>query len=103
MEHKVPHDIGTVLAKKATVAAFDAYSKKYVSYSPTQSWLGDYEAKVTFNVKGLTLEGKIFVREKEIAMDLDVPFLLRPFKTKALDIIEREIATWCAKAKRGEL
>src|SRR5688500_12054976 len=103
MEHRVPHDIGKDLAKKATVAAFDSYKQKYGQYSPTTVWNADYNATVTFSVKGLSLHGKIEVRDREIAMELDVPFLLRPFKSKAIDVIEREIKLWCQKAKNGEI
>ena len=39
----------------------------------------------------------------EVTLDLDVPFLLKPFKSKALEVIEREIKVWVAKAKRGEI
>jgi hypothetical protein len=103
MEHRVPHDIGRDNAKKAAMAAFDAYSKEYAEYSPKTTWIGDYNAKVSFSAKGITLEGKVEVREREVAMDLDVPFLLRPFRTRALEVIEREINVWIQKVKRGEL
>ena len=36
-------------------------------------------------------------------MELDVPFLLKPFKGKALGVIEEEIKKWMAKAEAGEL
>ena len=38
-----------------------------------------------------------------IDMDLDVPFLLRPFKDKALGAVDQEITAWIDKAKRGEI
>ena len=38
-----------------------------------------------------------------IELDLDVPFLLRPFKSQALGVIETEIKAWIAKAKKGEV
>jgi len=103
MEHRVPHDVGRETAKKATIRAFDAYSKKYVEYKPKTTWTSDYKANISFTVKGMGLSGTIDVREKEIALDLDVPFLLRPFKGTALDVIEREIKVWVLKAKNGEL
>lgn len=103
MEHRVPHDVGREMAKKATVLAFDAYSKKYAEYKPKTTWTGDYQANVTFSVKGMSLAGKVDVRESEIAMDLDVPFLLRAFKGIALEVIEREIRVWVQKAKSGEI
>ena len=103
MEHRVPHDVGRELAKKATVRAFEEYSKKYAEYNPKTTWKGDYKANVAFSVKGMNLSGSIDVRDKEVALDLDVPFLLRPFKGTALEVIEREIKVWVQKAKNGEL
>lgn len=103
MEHRVPHDVGRELAKKATVAAFATYAEKYGQYSPRTVWDGEYVARVSFSVKGLTLEGRVEVRDREIGLDMDVPFLLKPFRAKALDIIEREIGLWCDKAKAGQI
>jgi hypothetical protein len=103
MEHRVPHDIGKANAKKAAIAAFDAYSKEYSQYSPKMTWTSDHAAKVSFNAKGITLDGKLEVRDAEVAMDLDVPFLLKPFRSKALEVIEREIKVWIGKVKSGEL
>lgn len=103
MEHRVPHTVGRDLAKKATVAAMASYADKYGDYSPKVTWTADYNANVAFHVKGITMNGKIDVREKEIGLELDVPFLLRPFKSKALEVIEREINIWMGKAKAGEI
>jgi hypothetical protein len=36
-------------------------------------------------------------------MDLDVPLLLRPFKSTALGVIEEEIRKWIDKAKNGQI
>lgn len=102
IDHTVPHDVGRDLAKKATVAAMDSYSTKYGVYSPKTTWTGDWTATVAFHVKGISLDGKIEVRDKEIALSMDVPFLLRPFKARALEIIEREIGAWMNRAKAGE-
>lgn len=103
MDHRVRHDLGKELAKKATVAAFASYAARFAEYQPKTTWTSDYAAKVSFNVKGVSLDGKVEVLDKDITLDLDVPFLLRPFKSKALEVIEREISLWCEKAKKGEI
>jgi hypothetical protein len=103
MEHRVSHDIGRELAKKAAKAAFSAYAAKYAEYKPTTTWTGDDTATVSFNVKGFSVKGNVEVREREILIDIDVPFLLKAFKSMALEIIEREMRIWVDKAKRGEL
>lgn len=54
-------------------------------------------------MKGVSLEGVLEVGDENIEMDLDVPFLLRPFKGTALGVIDEEIKKWLAKAKAGEI
>ncbi|MFO0613753.1 MAG: polyhydroxyalkanoic acid system family protein [Polyangiaceae bacterium] len=102
MDHVVAHDLGRELAKKATVAAIQSYVKRYEQYSPRTTWTGDYQATVALRVKGIHLEGRMDIRDQEIAMNLDVPFVLRPFRARALQIIDREIGAWMARAKAGE-
>lgn len=103
MDHVVAHDLGRDLAKKATIAAIDTYVKRFEQYNPRTTWTGDYQATVALRVKGIHLEGRMDIRDAEIAMNLDVPFVLRPFRARALSIIDREIGVWMAKAKAGEL
>jgi hypothetical protein len=103
MKHSVPHDIGQEKAKKAAEAALAQYSQKFAKYNPKTNWVGDSKANISFSIKGMTLSGTIDVLPSSIDMDLDVPFLFRPFKAKALDIIEGEIKDWIAKAKKGEI
>ncbi|MBK6519615.1 MAG: polyhydroxyalkanoic acid system family protein [Polyangiaceae bacterium] len=101
MEHRVPHDLGRDLGKRATTAAFAAYAAKYAEYKPRMTWTSDYAADAAFTVKGMDLKGSIVVHEREVTLDLSVPLLLRPFKSKALEVIEREIRVWIDKAKKG--
>jgi hypothetical protein len=102
MKHSVPHDLGKDLAKKATVAAFAAYQERFAKYNPTAAWSGD-RAQISFTAKGITLKGALDVTPTSIDIDIDVPFLLRPFKSVAQDAVEREISRWVEKAKRGEI
>ena len=103
MKHSVPHDLGKEAAKRAAVAAFKAYGERYAKYSPTATWTSDDRADISFTAKGITLKGVLEVKDKSIDMDLDVPFLLRPFKDKALGAVDREIGAWIDKARRGEI
>lgn len=103
MKHSVPHDLDQALAKKATVAAFDAYKERFGKYNPTATWVSENKADISFGVKGMTLNGTIEVTPKSVDMDLDVPLVLKPFKGKALGVIEEEINKWVKKAKAGEL
>ena len=101
MKHVVSHDLGQERAKAAAEAAFGAYAQRFAKYSPQVNWTSDNSAKISFQVKGFTLTGSLEVLPKTIEIDLDVPFLLKPFKGQALSVIEREITQWIQKAKTG--
>jgi Putative polyhydroxyalkanoic acid system protein (PHA_gran_rgn) len=103
MKHSVSHDLGKDMAKKATLAAFAAYRERFAKFNPTADWKTDDHADISFAAKGITLKGSLDVRPTSIDIDIDVPFLLRPFKSVAEDAIEREISQWVEKAKRGEI
>jgi hypothetical protein len=103
MKHSVPHDLGRDKAKTVAEAAFSSYKEKFAKYSPQSNWVNDRRATISFSVKGVTLNGSMEVTDHSIDMELDVPFLLRPFKGKALGVIEKEIQAWVRKAKAGEL
>ena len=103
MKHSVPHDLTQSLAKRAAETALEKYAERFSEYNPQVSWTGDNRADIKFSVKGVSLGGFLEVGPKAIDMDLDVPFLLRPFKNKALGVIEKEINKWVGKAKAGEL
>jgi hypothetical protein len=103
MKHGVPHDLGLERAKQVAKAAFASYQEKFAKYNPKANWVDERRCKISFSVKGVTLDGTMEVFADKIEMDLDVPFLLRPFKGKALGVIEEEITKWVQKAKAGEI
>jgi hypothetical protein len=63
------------------------------------TWKGPNKADISFKVKGMALSGSLEVLASSIDLDIDVPFLLRPFKSQALGVIEGEINEWIKKAK----
>jgi len=103
MKHAVPHDLGQDLAKKVADAAFASYARKFGKYNPKSTWISPNRANISFSVKGMTLTGALEVTASAIEMDLDVPFLLKPFKGTAISVIEGEIKEWIQKAKAGEI
>jgi putative polyhydroxyalkanoic acid system protein len=103
MKHTVVHGLGREQAKKVTEAAWQSYSSRFSEYSPTVTWTNDYAAKIGFKAKGISINGDIEVNEKDIGIDLDVPFLLKPFKNTAIKVIEEEIQKWIAKSKAGQI
>lgn len=99
MKHTVNHDLGQERAKKVTESALTTYSEKFSKYSPKTSWTSGSKAQISFSVKGMNLNGSVEVKEKTIELELDVPFLLKPFQGQALSVIEGEIKKWLAKEK----
>lgn len=103
MKHTIQHDLDTPTAKKVVERAFAEYSAKYAEYRPNLSWASDRKADVSFNAKGVKLNGAMEIEPGNIGLELDVPFLLRPFQKKAIEVIDREVRVWLAKAKAGEI
>ncbi len=103
MKHDVAHGLETAKAKEVTEKALDAYKKRFAEYNPTIAWEGQNRARIAFNVKGIELRGSVEVDARNISLDLDVPLLLRPFKGKAMSVIEAEIKKWIQKAKDGKI
>lgn len=103
MKHRVPHDIDKALAKKATEHALESYRARFAEYNPTVTWQNDDHAQVEFKAAGVSIRGKFELTDDEVNIDMEVPLLMRPFRKKAIDVVEREILAWVAKAKNGEL
>jgi hypothetical protein len=103
MRHEMKHDLDAATARKVAERAFEAYRAQYAKYDPVMRWTSETRAEASFSAKGITLRGAIELLPGAIAFDLEVPLFLRPFRGKAIEIMERELARWAAKAKRGEL
>ena len=103
MKHSVRHDLELNLACRAVKTALEGYAERFKDYSPRVNWQNDRQADIGFTAKGVKLDGSVEVKNVEILIDLKVPFLLKVFKGKAIQVIEKEIQTWIGKAKAGEL
>jgi hypothetical protein len=101
--HDIPHDLDFDLAKLAAQKAAEAYGKRFAEYDYKAKWVSDARVELGFTVVGKRLNGAMTVKDDRLQLELDVPFMLRPFRGKAIDIIEKEAREWMAKAKRGEL
>ena len=103
MKHSVSHSLGKELASKAAKAAFDTYAQKFAEYNPQTTWKSDEQAEVSFSAKGMSLKADVQVTDSSIDVDMSVPFLMKPFQGKAIDLIDRTVKEWIEKAKNGEL
>jgi hypothetical protein len=103
MKHTVAHDLDVALAQRAVKIALTGYAERFEQFSPQVNWMSEARADIGFKAKGVAVTGQVDVLPGKILIDLEVPFLLRVFKKKAIHIIEREIRAWIEKARNGEL
>jgi hypothetical protein len=103
VKHDIRHDLELSLAQLAARKAVEAYAERFADYDFRSRWVDDNMVELSFAVAGKRLDGNIRVRSDALALSLDVPFVFRVFKNKAIDIIEREARKWIDKAKAGEL
>jgi hypothetical protein len=103
MKHEIPHTLDVATARKVADRAFAEYKSRFPDYEPTVNWVSEQRADIRFNAKGVKLNGSLELVDKAIIMELDVPFLFRPFQKKAIEVIDREVKTWIGKAQAGEL
>jgi hypothetical protein len=103
MKHVMTHDLPPDLAREAAARAFESYQQRYAKYRPALTWVTEERASVTMSAKGITLTGTVELQPTAIAFELEVPFMLRMFKGRALKVMARELDHWVGKAKAGEL
>ena len=94
MKHVIRHSASLSLAREAAGRAFDSYAQRYPQAQPAIRWLDERRAVVTLSLKGMVLTGNILLADQLVVLELDVPFLLRPFQKQALVIVEREVHSW---------
>lgn len=103
MKHIVKHDLSPELTRKACEKAIERYTAKWQKYDAKATWVSDTHVEVAFSVKGVHPKATVDLEPGQLVMDMHVPLLLRPFKNKALSVIEQVIQKWMTKAKNGEL
>src|SRR5690349_1724596 len=100
MKHCVKHNLSLDVAKKAIDKATERYTEKFKKYDAKAEWTSDRHMDITFHVKGLNLKATLDVEPKQAVIDMEVPLLLRPFKGKALSVIDEVVQKWIAKAEQ---
>ncbi|MSQ83313.1 MAG: hypothetical protein EXR77_10580 [Myxococcales bacterium] len=103
MRHSIAHDLTPDMAQKTARAACDHYTTRFAKYEARIVWRDVSNADISFSAKGLRITGKVAVLAQNLVVDIDIPFLLRPFQGRAVDIVQRELNKWIAKAKSGEI
>lgn len=103
VKHIIKHDLTPDMARKVADRAFETYAAKFPDFSPTAKWVTPTKSEIGFQAKGIKLNGGLELEPGQVELELDVPFLLRPFKDRAIKIIDEEIREWIDRAKKGEL
>lgn len=103
MRHEIRHDLSDELAKKAALAAGDAYTERFAKYNPSIQWRDERHAELQFSAKGVTIKGEMALEPGVVVVDMKVPFLLKPFASKGVEVVEQHFRQWAEKAKSGEL
>lgn len=101
MKHEISHDLGQVKAREVTDKALEAYRARFSEYDPKLQWKNEKLAEIGCAIKGMKIGGTVEISERKIVLDIDVPFLLRPFKGMAIEVIEGEIRKWIEREKSG--
>ena len=101
--HTIPTGLPIDVAVKVIEKAMAAYQERFAKYKPHFSWKNPTLGVFGFVAKGFSVDGKLTLRDGSIDVALDVPFLLRPFRGKAISVVEEEVNVWVVKAKNGEI
>lgn len=104
MKHVVAHGLPDRARARTVVShALESYRERLSKYQPTVTWNGDDSAEVAFEVMAKRMAAKVFVDDRNVTFEGKVPLLLRPFENKAVEVLDREIRRWLAKAHAGEI
>jgi hypothetical protein len=99
MRKVIEHPLSEERARSAIGAALDEYRERFARYAPALAWETENRARIGFRAKGVSLSGHIELQPGRIVVDFEVPFLLRPFTGKAVEVVAREIGRWVQMAE----
>ena len=97
------HDLPPAMARKTIDEAAESYRLRFDKYSPHLRWQAEDRFEFRFRAKGLEVHGGIELRAASIVVELEVPFVFLPLRSRALGIIERELRRWIDAAHQGRL
>lgn len=94
MKHVIAHDLGEAGARSMTERALVHYRQRYPHAAMDLDWLDEQTAAVSVGVKGIRVNGKLIIGPRSLTFDVALPLMLKPFKQKAIDVLEREAKHW---------
>lgn len=98
VKHRITHSLSDEEAQRMLDAAFVHYRERYPRYQPTLIWHHPKRAELRVHVPGYELAARLSLHPHEVLIELDLPFLLRPFEKRARERIDREAAHWLSRS-----
>lgn len=103
MQHDIKHGLEQQKAQEVAQKAVQSYAERFAQFDFQHNWVDDSKVNLSFAVMGKRLEGSLSVLADVLRFEMEVPFMMRVFSKKAVEIVEKETQAWIAKAKSGEL
>jgi len=94
MRHSVSHELDPDEARQVARRAVDSYLARFADYDAAARWIDSDHCRIAVRVQGLSLHGLIALLPHELSMDVDVPWSLSMFASRAVDVIDREARLW---------
>ena len=101
MRFEVAHDLDMEDARRMARKAVDEYVSRYAHYRAAVQWRDADHATLSLHARGVSLQGTLSLRPSSLVLEVEVPLLLRPFVSKAKQIIEQHVQQWVDRAHRG--
>jgi hypothetical protein len=98
MRHSVHHELEPARAKAMLDRALDTYRAHYAEHGVETAWIDERTAEIGFELTGSKVDGRITVCEDCFDIDLDLPWILRPFSRRIAHSFEQELQRWMAQA-----
>lgn len=98
MKHSVHHQLETAQAKEVLDRALDTYRAHYADHGVETAWVDERTAVVGFELTGSKVDGRITVCEGCYDIDLQLPWMLRPFGKRIAQTFEHEFQRWLDRA-----
>lgn len=92
--HLFSHSLDEAGARALIIEAFAHYAERYPTAKLGLHWQSERHAELHGVAKGLKLRARIELMPGTCQLDVDVPFVLRPFQDLAQRAIEREVRRW---------
>lgn len=102
-KHEIEHDLAPGVARQAIDSAMRSYLDRFRKYDPHFEWAGERDGEFGFKAKGLKVKGEFELQDDSLLIDVQVPLVLRAFKGKAIEVIDREVRRWIERAQADAL